>query len=126
MSDIGVTLSFPFRVDARGSLAVARTAEQIAAEAIADLLETRPGERVYVPDYGVRDFLFSTVNAAFKMRLEKRLRKQILDFVPSVQDADVTVNVSDASRVDITVTYTLNTGQTHSYYYPLWQLIQNS
>lgn len=125
MSDIGITLSFPFRVDARGSLAVARTPEQIASEAIADLLETRPGERVMVPDYGVGDFLFSAVNAAFKARLEYQLRNQILNFVPSVQDAEVVVEVSDPGQIAVTVNYTLWAGTSHSYYYPLWQVIQN-
>src|SRR5438105_8669074 len=125
MTDIGVTLSFPLRVDARGSLAVARAPEQIASEAIADLIETRPGDRVMVPGYGVRDFLFSTVNAAFKARFAYQLRKQILDYVPAVQDAEVIVEIGDpnlvnVTLVNVTVNYTLWAGTSHSFNYPLW------
>lgn len=119
---IGTTLSFPFRVDARGSLAVAKTAEQIAREGIADVIECLPGDRVLVPRYGVGDFIFSTVNAGFKARVAYRLRREILERVPSVESVAVGVEVADSGTVTITVNYKLRGGGSHSYTYPLWQL----
>lgn len=44
MIDAGSTLSFPFRVNVRGSLAVVKTQEEIVSEAIVDVIETRPGD----------------------------------------------------------------------------------
>lgn len=123
--DIGSTLSFPFRADARGSLAVARTPEQIAREAITDLIECRPGDRVLVPRYGVNDFVFSTVNAGFRIRLAYQLRQQILDYVPSVGEAEITVEAADGGQVNVFVNYQLRGGASHSFTYPLWQLRTN-
>lgn len=125
ITDIGSTLSFPFRVDARGSLAVARTPEQIAREAIIDLIECRPGDRVLVPRYGVGDYVFSTVNAGFRVRLAYQLRQQILDYVPSVEDAEVTVEAGDRHEVTVNINYLLRGGASHSFTYPLWQLRRN-
>jgi phage baseplate assembly protein W len=122
MSDAGITISFPFRADARGSLAVARGAEQLAREGIQDVIENHPGDRVLVPRYGVGDFVFSTVNAGFKSRVAYQLRREILRRVPLVEDAAVSVEVIDGGNVTIQVDFKLWGGGSHSYTYPLWQL----
>ncbi len=120
--DVGSTISFPFRRDARGSLALARTAEQIAREAITDLIECQPGDRVLVPGYGVRDFVFASVNAGFASRLAYQLRRQILAYVPAVEAAEVSVDVRDPNQVEVLINYKLWRGSNHSFTYPLWQL----
>lgn len=125
ITDIGSTLSFPFRVDASGGLAIARTPEQIAREGIIDVIETRPGDRVLVPRYGVGDFVFSAVNAGFQIRLKHQLEREILERVPAVGEVEITVEVGDRNEVNIFVDYQLRGGASRSFTYPLYQLRTN-
>lgn len=120
----GAALSFPFRLDVSGTLAVTNTPEQLAREAIIDIIETQPGDRVMLPEYGVRDYAFATVNAGFARRLAFQLRQQILDYVPQVQSVDVEIEVGEANEVEVSIDYTLSRGTSASFTYPLWQLRQ--
>lgn len=123
----GSTLSSPFRVAAGGgSLAVVRTPEAIAAEAITDIIECRPGERKMLPEYGMRDFLFAPLNAGFGWRFAVNLRQQVDDYIPDVELLDVSVEVGDAGRVEAFVRYRLRGGMPRDFVYPLWQLRQTS
>lgn len=126
MNLTGSTLSFPFRV-VGGTLAVARTAEDMAREALIDVIETRPGEEVMLPEYGMRDFVFAPVNAGFAQRFAFHLRQQVEDYIPSVELLAVSVEVGDVGRVEAFVRYRLRGGTTpRDLVYPLWQLRQTS
>lgn len=127
MTDIGCTLSFPFRVAAGGgTLAVVRTAEDIAREALVDVIETRPGEEVMLPEYGLRDYVFAPLNAGFARRFAINLRQQVDDYIPDVELLDVSVEVGDAGKVGAFVRYRLRGGTPRDLVYPLWQLRQTS
>lgn len=122
----GSTLSFPFRVDVRGTLVTIASLEEIVREAIVDVIETRPGDRVMLPEYGCRDYLFATINAGFASRLAFHLRRQILDYIPGVEDVAVTVEAGDAQQLEVSITYKLWGDRSYSFVYPLWQLRQST
>ena len=67
----GATLSFPVRADQRGTLTVVSERQALIEQAIRDVIETRQGERVMLPDYGIPDFVFSVLDVGFVARLEK-------------------------------------------------------
>jgi len=126
MNLTGSTLSFPFRVAGGGTLAVVRKAEDLAREALIDVIETRPGERKMMPEYGMRDYAFAPVNAGFARRFAVNLRQQVKDYIPGVELLDVSVEVGDAGKVEAFVRYRLRGGTPRDLVYPLWQLRRTS
>lgn len=134
MSIQGSCLSHPFRADVRGTLKTTAQREAIAAESIQAILETRKGERVMVPDYGIDDFVFSVIDSGFAARLAYELRTQILRYEPLVQrvgvkagalvDDQFTVGVNtDASRAAVSVNYTVRgSNVVRNLVFPIWQL----
>ncbi|MCC6452922.1 MAG: phage baseplate protein, partial [Acidobacteria bacterium] len=65
MNVSGSTVDFPIRVDARGTIVTTARREDVIEQAIGDIIETRRGERVMLPDYGIDDYVFASVDAAF-------------------------------------------------------------
>lgn len=121
----GSTLSFPFASDVRGSVATsAQRSEQIAL-AIADVLETRQGERVMLPDFGIPDFVFAVQDFGFAARLAYQLEQQILRYVPLVKSVDVQSATDDEGRATVSIQYT-EVGEINApknLVFPVWQLI---
>src|SRR6266567_666987 len=116
MSLQGSTLSHPIRSDRRGTLATIDSREAIVAESIRSIIETRQGERVMVPEYGIPDFVFSVVNFAFGARLGYFVEQQIKNYEPLVDK--VTIKPGEMTddgfitglaqgRVALSVTYTI-------------------
>jgi phage baseplate assembly protein W len=123
MNFFGSGLSFPIRPDRRGTLATISDPVEIVAQGIRDILLTKPGERVLLPTYGVADLTFAVVNAAFKHRLEYNLEQQIADYIPGVERLDVNVDVSDSSRVEVTVNFSVaSSNRPGNLVFPLWGL----
>lgn len=122
MSIHGSMLAFPIRPDRRGTLATISDPVEIVAQGIRDILLTRPGERVMLPNYGVADLTFAVVNAAFKHRLEYNLEQQIVDYIPGVERLDVTVDISDGNRVEVIVNFSVaGSNRPGNLTFPLWQ-----
>ena len=104
----------------------------MAAASIMAIIETRQGERVMAPDYGVPDFVFSVVDAGFAARLAYFVEQQVLAYEPLVAtiatavgtlDNDVFVAGLAQGRVALSITYTLQGSSTpHNLVYPIWQL----
>lgn len=71
---------YPLTSDGQGSLCLSRD-EDLVAESIYSVLETRPGERIMRPNYGTPDYLFESVNAISIQtgRIEAALTDQIAD-----------------------------------------------
>jgi len=65
----GSTIYFPFSAGNRGTVATTAKREDIISQAIADIIETRQGERVMMPDYGIPDFVFAVQDFSFVPRL---------------------------------------------------------
>jgi phage baseplate assembly protein W len=128
----GSCLSHPFRADVRGMLATVTTREAIVAESIQNIIETRQGERVMVPDYGIPDFVFSVVDGGFAARLAYHVEQQIRNYEPLVERVRVKAGSEingefvaglEQGRVAISVTYKVRGSNVPlNLVYPVWQL----
>jgi phage baseplate assembly protein W len=122
----GSTISFPFRPDVRGSMATtAKRPEQIA-QAIADIVETRQGERVMLLDYGLPDFLFAARDFGFAPRLAYHLEVQIKKYVPLVRDVIVKSETDEEGRAVVSVSY-FAVGEINApknLVFPVWQYVE--
>jgi phage baseplate assembly protein W len=132
MSIQGSCLSHPIRPDVRGTLATISTREAIAAESIRSIIETRQGERVMVPDYGIPDFVFSVADFAFAARLGYFVERQIKSYEPLVSQVKIKAGeLTDAGfvaglaqgRVALSITYTVRGSNVpRNLVYPVWHL----
>jgi phage baseplate assembly protein W len=98
MSLQGATLGFPVRADVRGTLAAVSAEREVIEQAIRDVIETRQGERVMLPDYGLPDFVFAVAGAGFAARLAYWLELQIQRYVPGVGQVTVTPGALDGDE----------------------------
>ena len=125
MNITGSTINFPFRADVRGTLPTTENRSEIVAQAIRDVLETRQGERVMMPDYGLPDLVFDAIDSGFAARLAYFLEEQILKYVPLVEAVEV-VSATDASnRAAVEITYR-EAGAIYSpknLVFPIWQYL---
>ena len=73
-------LSYPLALDGNGSIALSKD-EDLVAEAIYSVLETRPGERVMRPKYGTPSFVFEAICSIgiHTGRIEAALNDQVVD-----------------------------------------------
>lgn len=120
----GSSISFPFRVDARGTIVTTDDRGLIIAEAIADVIETRLGERVMMPNYGIPDFVFSAMDAGFAARLAFMLEEAIQNYVPLVKSVSVTAETDEQGRATVNVRY-VEVGSVNApknLVYPVWEL----
>jgi len=89
MSIHGSALSFPFRADARGTLATVSDPAEMAEQFLRDLIETRQGERVMLPNYGMPDYIFAVMGAGFTVQLAAALEEQVRDYLPMIEKVEV-------------------------------------
>lgn len=88
MSFQGSKLSFPFRVDEqRGSLATVSDRVRIVEQSIVDFIETRKGERVMLPEYGISDYIFAVMDAGFAARLVFDIER-VMDYEPLLESIE--------------------------------------
>jgi len=85
----GSALSYPVRFDDRGTLATVSDRRRLIAESVKAILETRQGERVMMPDYGIPDYAFAIRGGGFAASIAYFLRQQILKYEPLVSDVQV-------------------------------------
>ncbi len=124
----GSTLSFPFRADVRGSVVTTKQRGEQIALAIADVLETRQGERVMLPDYGIPDFVFAVQDFGFAARLSYQLELQILRYVPLVKSVSVQSATDDDGRAVVNIRY-YEVGEINApknLVFPVWQYLEGS
>lgn len=120
----GSAISFPFRTDATGTFLTTDDRRTVIEEAIADVIETRLGERVMVPGYGIPDFVFAVQNFSFGHRLAYVLREQIRAYVPLVRDVEVKATTDDQGRAVVDIRYR-EVGAVNApgnMVYPVWRL----
>jgi uncharacterized protein len=124
MNLTGSAISFPFRVDQRGGVVTTEDRSTIVAEAIADVIETRRGERVMMPDYGIDDFVFAVQDATFAVRLADQLETQITRYVPLVRSVKVVATTDENGRAVADIRY-VELGSINApknLVYPIWRL----
>lgn len=122
----GSTISFPFCPDVRGSVATTANRSEQIAQAIADILETRQGERVMVCDYGIPDFVFAVQDFGFAARIAFHLEEQILRYVPLVESVQVLSARDSENRAVIEIQYA-EVGEINApknLVFPVWQYVE--
>lgn len=121
----GSTISFPFRPDVRGSVVTTANRSEQIAQAIRDVLETRRGERVMLPDYGIPDFVFAVMDFGFAARLAYHLEQQIVRYVPLVKSVKLVEAADNENRATILIQYT-EVGEINApknLVFPVWQYV---
>lgn len=130
----GSWLRHPIQADQRGTLAVSANRAEMIAQSIASIIETRQGERVMVPDYGIPDFVFSVMDAGFTARLGYFIQRQIKRYEPLVDKVKVKPGTldddkftpglsADQQRAVVHIEFTERGSNTpRSLVYPTWKL----
>jgi phage baseplate assembly protein W len=107
---VGTGWGFPMGVDGRGSIRMARGAEDVE-EAIRLILGTAPGERRMRPEFGCRihDFIFAPLNVTTFGMIRYHVEQALGRWEPRITVVDVAV--APDPHVDgcllVTITYTL-------------------
>lgn len=96
-------LKYPLELDGRGGLKFSANYDRIG-EQILEILDTRIGERVYRPFFGVPELLFETID---EYTLAQSLKSQLLGFLPVVTELDVKVSLSESGDANIVVFYSV-------------------
>jgi uncharacterized protein len=121
---LGSGIAFPLGTDARGGLALASGAEDVA-QSIRIILGTSPGERPMRPEFGCRlsEYVFEALDSATTGRLSEEVIAALERWEPRIDVLDVTCDLSllDAGRVLVEVSYALATSnQVHNLVYPFY------
>lgn len=121
----GSTICFPFQATRRGSMATTGIRQEVLSQAIADLIETRQGERVMMPDYGIPDFVFAVQDFSFAPRLAFYIEEQILKYIPLVKSVSVKADTDEEGRAVVNLQYvevgTINAPR--NLVFPVWQYV---
>ncbi len=106
----GKSLGFPPRVGENGQM-VWSVGELNVRESIAIILQTRPGERVLLPEFGcgLDRFLFEPNDIATLRLIQEEIKRALTRWEPRIKLDDVRVETrpSEPRAVDITIYYTL-------------------
>ncbi|MBA3240857.1 MAG: GPW/gp25 family protein [Acidobacteria bacterium] len=108
--------------------------QQIVEQSIISIIETRQGERVMLPDYGLPDFVFSVADIGFAGRIAYHLELQVKKYEPLVEKVKVVVGslaqesfeagISlDQHRVALRVEYKMKgMNSSRNLVFPIWRL----
>jgi phage baseplate assembly protein W len=96
-------LKYPLELDGNGGLKLSSGYDRIG-EQILEVLETRLGERVYRPFFGIPELLFETID---EYSLAQSIRSQLIAFLPSVPNIEVKVTLSEDGGAQIVVFYSV-------------------
>ncbi|HKO43321.1 MAG TPA: GPW/gp25 family protein [Pyrinomonadaceae bacterium] len=131
----GSCLTHPIAPSVHGTLATSGSRAEIIAQSIASIIETRQGERVMVPDYGIPDFVFAVMDAGFTARVGHFITQQVKRYEPLVDKIRVTLGVLDDAdafipgfveeqqRAALQIVFTERGSNTpHNLVYPTWRL----
>ena len=90
----------PFRIGRNGSAAtVDQDSDEELLQTVGVLLETRPGERQVVPNYGVDDLTFSTADGITEEWVDDAVRR----FEPRADGSVVSAAVDSSGRASVEV-----------------------
>jgi phage baseplate assembly protein W len=114
----------PMTIDSQGGVALVHEGADIR-EAIINILQTAPGERVMRPEYGcgIHDLIFAPMNARTMGLIIRYVQQALGRWEPRIEVPDVEVDVDpdDDSRVLIQVRYRIkSTHDERSLVYPFY------
>ena len=121
---LGSGWRWPMAIDSQGGVALVHEEADIR-EAIINILQTAPGERVMRPEYGcaIHDLIFAPMNARTMGLIVRYVQQALGRWEPRIEVPDVEVDVDpdDDSRVLIEVRYRIkSTHDERSLVYPFY------
>lgn len=96
-------LKYPLEVDGKGGLKLSANYDRIG-EQILEVLQTRIGERVYRPFFGLPELLFETID---EYALAQSIRSQLLSSLPILPEVDVRVSLREDGGANIVAFYSV-------------------
>lgn len=100
-------LSYPLELNGSGGLKLSSNYDRVGQQ-ILEVLQTRIGERVYRPFFGIPELLFETID---EYTLAQTLRSQIRSILPSGVELEVKVALLEDGSAQITVFYSIEGSQ---------------
>lgn len=107
------TIRIPFRLDSRGRIDTARSADDVLGQIITDLLVTERFERVFMPRHGANlsGFLFSPMLNVLMGSKADETRQYLAANIPYGEIVEVLIRPSrDESAVDLRVNFRVGPG----------------
>jgi phage baseplate assembly protein W len=96
-------LKYPLELDGQGGLKLSSGYDKVG-EQILEVLETRLGERVYRPFFGIPEMLFESID---EYALALDIQSQLTAFIPILQDVEVRVSLSEDGSAQLIVFYSV-------------------
>lgn len=96
-------LKYPLELDGAGGLKLSSNYARIG-EQIREVLETRIGERVFRPFFGLPEIMFETID---EYTLAQSIKSQLLSALPVVPELDVRVSLREDGGANIVVVYSV-------------------
>lgn len=129
----GKTLSHPIQPDVRGTLGTISRKGEIVEQSIIAFVETRQGERVMLPDYGIPDFCFEVMDAGFtariayfveRVRFYEPLIEKIKAFAGFFADEQFVPGFTEDQQIAAVAVEYIERGQNtpRNLVFPTWQL----
>jgi uncharacterized protein len=121
---LGSGWRWPMAIDSQGGVALVHEEADIR-EAIINILQTAPGERVMRPEYGcaIHDLIFAPMNARTMGLIVRHVQQALGRWEPRIEvpDVEVDVDTDDDGRVLIQVRYRIkSTHDERSLVYPFY------
>ena len=96
-------LTYPLELNGRGGLNLSSNYDRVGQQ-ILEVLQTRIGERVYRPFFGIPELLFETID---EYSLAQTINSQIGSVLPSGVELQVKVSLSEDGSAQIVVFYSV-------------------
>lgn len=96
-------LTYPIELNGKGGLKLSSNYERIG-EQILEVLQTRIGERVYRPFFGIPELLFETID---EYSLAQTIKSQVSSSIPPGVELEVKVSLSEDGGANIVVFYSV-------------------
>lgn len=94
---------YPLELDGNGGLKLSSNYDRIG-EQILEILQTRIGERVYRPFFGIPDLLFESID---EYVLAQSLKSQLKSLLPVVENLEVNVSLREDGSANVIVFYSV-------------------
>lgn len=101
-------LKYPLELDGKGGLSLSTNYDRVG-EQILEVLQTRFGERVYRPFFGIPELLFETIDES---TLSQTIKSQIESSIPPGVELKVKVYLNELGEASIVVYYSVENSQT--------------